>query len=267
MGLIGAAMGIGMVLGPGVGGWAATISLSLPFFIAAGLSAVTLVLLVTLTPESLPRERRSANVSLAGPRLGDMWRALIGPLGILFFLAFLVSFAMTNFEGVFGLYALHRFDYGPQQVGSILTVIGVVSAIAQGLLTGPATQRWGEVSVIKASLVASAIGFVLMLLAVDFTTVLLTVGFFVLSNTMLRPSLSSLISKLAQEGQGLAMGLTNSFMSLGRIIGPLWAGFLFDVNIHLPYFSGAIVMLIGFGMALFYLSHERHGALRPEGVE
>ena len=196
-----------------------------------------------------------------------MWRALIGPLGILFFLAFLVSFAMTNFEGVFGLYALHRFDYGPQQVGTILTVIGLVSAIAQGLLTGPATQRWGEVSVIKASLVASAIGFVLMLLAVDFTTVLLTVGFFVLSNTMLRPSLSSLISKLAQEGQGLAMGLTNSFMSLGRIIGPLWAGFLFDVNIHLPYFSGAIVMLIGFGMALFYLSHERHGALRPEGVE
>ena len=258
MGLIGAAMGIGMVLGPGIGGWAATSSLSLPFFIAAGLSAVSLALLLIFVKESLPTEARSTDVSLAGPKLGDMWRALVGPLGILFFLAFLVSFAMTNFEGIFGLYALFRFDYGPQQVGTILTVIGLISAVAQGLLTGPATRRWGEVNVIKTSLLASAIGFVLMLLAVDFTTVLLTVGFFVLSNTMLRPALSSLISKLAREGQGLAMGLNNSFMSLGRIIGPLWAGFLFDANLHLPYLSGAVVMLAGFGLSLAYLSRQKH---------
>jgi len=258
MGLIGAAMGIGMVLGPGIGGWAATSSLSLPFFIAAGLSAVSLALILLLVNESLPAEARSTDVSLAGPKLKDMWRALVGPLGILFFLAFLVSFAMTNFEGIFGLYALFRFDYGPQQVGTILTVIGLISAVAQGLLTGPATRRWGEVNVIKTSLLASAIGFVLMLLAVDFTTVLLTVGFFVLSNTMLRPALSSLISKLAREGQGLAMGLNNSFMSLGRIIGPLWAGFLFDANLHLPYLSGAVVMLAGFGLSLAYLSRQKH---------
>ncbi len=256
MGLIGAAMGIGMVLGPGLGGWAAESSLSLPFFLAAGLSAIALLLLLFLLPESLAPEARSTDVHLAGPRLKDMWAALVGPLGILFVLAFLVSFAMTNFEGVFGLYALKQFDYGPSQVGSILTVVGLVSAIAQGALTGPATRRWGEVAVIKTSLLASAIGFALMLLAVDFATVLLTVGFFVLANAMIRPSLSSLISKLAREGQGLAMGLTNSFMSLGRVVGPLWAGFLFDLNIHLPYLSGAAVMLIGFGLSLVYLRRE-----------
>ena len=258
MGLLGAAMGIGMVLGPGLGGWAAESSLSMPFFLAAGLSAIALLLLIFLLPESLAPEARSHDVHLTGPRLKDMWAALVGPLGILFVLAFLVSFAMTNFEGVFGLYALHQFDYGPKQVGSILTVVGLVSAIAQGALTGPATRRWGEVNVIKVSLLASAIGFVLMLLAVDFATVLLTVGFFVLANAMIRPSLSSLISKLAREGQGLAMGLTNSFMSLGRVVGPLWAGFLFDINIHLPYLSGAIVMLLGFGLSLFYLSRQKH---------
>ena len=260
MGLIGAAMGIGMVLGPGLGGWAAGSSLSLPFFLAAGLSVLALLLLLVFLPESLGKDKRSQDVRLAGPRLKDMWAALVGPLGILFVLAFLVSFAMTNFEGVFGLYALHRFDYGPQQVGSILTVVGLISAIAQGALTGPATRRWGEVNVIKTSLLASAVGFVLMLLAVDFTTVLLTVGFFVLANAMIRPSLSSLISKLAREGQGLAMGLTNSFMSLGRVVGPLWAGVLFDANIHLPYLSGAVVMLIGFGLSLFYLSRKKHEA-------
>ena len=258
MGLIGAAMGIGMVLGPGLGGWVAEGSLSLPFFLAAGLSAIALLLLLALLPESLAPEARSKDVHLAGPKLGAMWAALAGPLGILFVLAFLVSFAMTHFEGVFGLYALHRFEYGPQQVGGILTVVGLVSAIAQGALTGPATRRWGEVAVIKTSLLASAIGFALMLLAVDFATVLLTVGFFVLANAMIRPSLSSLISKLAREGQGLAMGLTNSFMSLGRVVGPLWAGFLFDANIHLPYLSGAVIMLLGFGLSLFHLSRREH---------
>ena len=258
MGLIGAAMGIGMVLGPGLGGWAAGRSLSMPFFLAAALSGVALLLLAVLLPESLPREKRSQDVRLTGPRLQDMWQALVGPLGILFFLAFLVSFAMTNFEAIFGLYALHQFNFGPQQVGTILTVIGLISAIVQGALTGPATRKWGEISVIRISLLSSAVGFVLMLLAVDFTTVLLTVGFFVLSNTMLRPSLSSLISQLAQEGQGLAMGLTNSFMSLGRVVGPVWAGFLFDANTHLPYLSGSAVMLIGFGLSLVYLSRQKH---------
>ncbi len=260
MGLIGAAMGIGMVLGPGLGGWVAEGSLSLPFFVAAGLSGLALLLLLGLLPESLPADQRVSDVRLTGPRVDAMWQALIGPLGILFFLAFLVSFAMTNFEAIFGLYALHRFSYGPRQVGSILAVIGLISAIAQGALTGPATRKWGEVSIIKTSLAASAIGFVLMLLAVDFTTVLLTVGVFVLSNTLLRPSLSSLISQLAKDGQGLAMGLTNSFMSLGRVVGPVWAGFLFDANVHLPYLSGAVIMLIGFGLSLVFLSKQKHQA-------
>jgi len=267
MGLIGAAMGIGMVLGPGIGGWAADISLSFPFFIAAGLSGVTLILLLLFVRESLEKDKRSSQISLTGPKLKPMWRALVGPLGILFFLAFLISFGLTNFEGIFGLYALHRFSYSPQQVGGILTVIGLISAIAQGLLTGPATKRWGEASVIKTSLLATAIGFILMLLAVNFLTVLLTVGFFVLSNTMLRPALSSLISKLAKEGQGLAMGLINAFMSLGRIIGPLWAGVLFDVNIHIPYLSGAVIMFIGFVLGAYYLSDMVFDKLSVERTE
>ena len=260
MGLIGAAMGIGMVLGPGLGGWVAEDSLSLPFFVAAALSGLALLLLLFLLPESLTPEKRSQDVHLSGPKLDAMWKALVGPLGILFGLSFLVSFAMTNFEAVFGLYALHRFSYGPRQVGVILTVVGLISALVQGVLTGPATRRWGEVSVIRTSLIASAIAFVLMLLAVDFVTVLLTVGIFVLSNAMLRPSLSSIISKLTREGQGLAMGLTNSFMSLGRVVGPIWAGSLFDMNLHYPYLSGAVVMLAGFGLSMVYLSRQQHQA-------
>lgn len=251
MGILGAAMGIGMVLGPGIAGWLANISLSTPFFLASGLSAVALVLVWIILPESLPKEKRiQTGKKLRGPELSKMWDALQGPIGFLFWIAFLISFALTNFESIFGLYALNRFGYGPSQVGILLTLIGIISAIAQGALTGIVTKRWGEVNVIKFSLIASAIGFPLMLLAESYIMILLTIGFFVLANSMLRPAVSSLISKRTKSGQGIAMGLNNSFMSLGRSIGPLVAGFLFDFNLNLPYLTGGIVMLFGFIFSL-----------------
>jgi DHA1 family multidrug resistance protein-like MFS transporter len=96
-----------------------------------------------------------------------------------------------------------------------------------------------------------------MLQAGTFTEVLLTVSFFIIGNSLLRPAISSLISKRASIAQGKAMGLNNSFMSLGRIFGPVCAGFLFDVKVSYPYLSGALAMLIGFLGSLLWL--ERTG--------
>jgi DHA1 family multidrug resistance protein-like MFS transporter len=95
-----------------------------------------------------------------------------------------------------------------------------------------------------------------MLLAFNFVTVLVTVTIFILSTALLRPSVSSLTSKRAVGGQGMAMGLNNSFMSLGRIVGPIWAGLVFDANIMLPYLTGAIVMLIGFAVSMVWLKKD-----------
>ncbi len=258
MGLMGAAMSVGMVLGPGLGGLLAGRSLSTPFFLAAALSAIAFVLVLTVLPESLPPERRQAGQGLRNPlqRLGDMGRALRGPIGFLFLLAFLLSFGLTNFEAVFGLYALHRFGYGPQQVGSALMIIGVLSALAQGVLTGLATRRWGEVAVIRAALISTAVGFLLMLTASSYATVLLTVGYFVVSNAMIGPSVAALISKRTTAGQGMAMGLNNAFMSLGRIVGPVWAGTVFDINLRFPFFTGALIFAVGFLLSWFKLSRE-----------
>jgi DHA1 family multidrug resistance protein-like MFS transporter len=260
MGIIGAAMGVGMVIGPGLGGWLAGQSLSLPFFLAAGLSTLALLLIWLLLPESLPAtERVEPSTESQEAQWRVMWQALFGPIGFLLVMAFLLSFGLTSFESIFGLFSLHRFDYGPEMVGSLLAVIGVLSAIVQGGLTGPLTRRWGEAAIIRASLLGSAVGFGLMLLATNLVTVILTIGFFIVSNAMLRPSVSSLTSRRATGGQGVAMGLNNSFMSLGRIIGPIWAGFLFDVNISWPYLSGAVVMLIGFGLCFWWLPVKQVG--------
>lgn len=259
MGLVGAAMGVGMVLGPGLGGMMSGISLSAPFYFAGGISLVAVLLTALLVRESLPVENRPEKAGrLQGPQLGEMWKALFSPIGFLLVLAFLHSFALANFEGVFGLYAQLRYEYTPTQVGIALTVVGLVSAVVQGALTGPATRRWGDRAVILASLLASVFGFLSMLLARSqpgqlSVAVLLASGFFMLTNAMIRPGVSSLTSKKATVSQGTAMGLNNAFMSLGRIFGPVWAGMALDVNLSYPYLTGAVMLAIGFIASLFFL--------------
>ena len=253
MGVIGAAMGLGMVLGPGIGGLMSSISLQAPFYFAAILSLVAMVAIWLFLPESLEAAKRETSVKIQGPQLMAMWKSLFGPLAFLFISAFMISFAMTNFEGIYAFYAKERYNYGPETIGVILTAIGIVSVIAQGALTGIATRKFGEANVIKVSLIASVIGFLVMLLAKNLTAVILTSSFFVLANAMLRPAVSSLISQRTTQGQGIAMGLNNAYMSLGRVVGPMWAGVVFDINLFYPFITGAIIMMIGFIASLFYL--------------
>ncbi|MBN1135248.1 MAG: MFS transporter [Anaerolineae bacterium] len=255
MGALGAATGLGMVLGPALGGLLGSASLSTPFFLTAAVCLVTLLLVLLFLPESLPADARTQ--ALPGARftfqMRDLRHVVLGPLGILLFMAFLVSFGLTNFQGIFGYYALKKFGYGTEEVGWILTVVGIVAALTQGVLTGPLTKRWGEAAVIKGTLLASAVTFALLLAANDLATVLITTGLFTLPNALLRPAVMSLTSRQAGAHQGTAMGLNNSFNSLGRVVGPVWAGFAFDLNYSLPYLSGAAIMLAGFLVSLVWV--------------
>jgi DHA1 family multidrug resistance protein-like MFS transporter len=258
IGALGAAMGLGMVLGPALGGLLGGESLSMPFFLTAAVCLVTLLLVLLFLPESLPAEARRQTAIMIRPaaQIRELWRALVGPLGVLLLMAFLVSFGLTTFQGIFGYYALKKFGYGTEEVGWILTVMGVVSAVTQGALTGPLTKRWGEAAVIKATLLASAVSFGLLLAANSLPAILVTTGLFTLPNALLRPAVISLTSKRADTQQGVAMGLNNSFNSLGRIAGPIWAGFAFDLNYSYPYLSGAVIMFVGFLIALAWVKQE-----------
>lgn len=188
MGALGGAAGLGVILGPGLGGWLAGDSLSMPFFVAAAMSLVSLLLIALLLPETLPPEVRSTakrKVGLVDFR--ELWRALQSPIGGLLLLVFIGTIGTSNFESIFSLYALDVLGYGPERVGAILTVVGVVAVIGRGLLTGLATKRWGEAAVIKGALLAGAVTFFLLLLAKSYMAVLLTTGLFVLITAFFRP--------------------------------------------------------------------------------
>jgi DHA1 family multidrug resistance protein-like MFS transporter len=246
MGVIGSAMGLGVIMGPGLGGLLAEKSLSTPFFIAAGLSLAALFIMIMFLPESKKVEPVESTEKVQLIRLGELKEALLGPVGGLLALSFLLSFGLSNFDSVFGIYALERFGYGPQQVGVLMMVMALVTILGKGLLTGPATRRWGETSVIGASLLAGSVGYLGLLMADGYALVLLTTGFFILSRTLLKPSVLSLTSKRSNIGHGVSMGLCNSFMSLGKIVGPIWAGYAFDIDLSYPYIGGSVILLLSF---------------------
>jgi DHA1 family multidrug resistance protein-like MFS transporter len=249
MGALGGAAGLGIILGPGLGGWLAGDSISTPFFAGAGMALASLPLIALLLPESLPAEDRTAKGKVHLVDFRQLWHALWGPLGGLLLLAFVGTIGTSNFESIFSLYAVDVLDYGPEGVGIILTVVGFIAVIGRGVLTGVATRKWGETTVIRAALLAGAGTFLLLLLAKSQLAVLLTTGLFVLITAFFRPAVHSLTSQRATVGQGAAMGLSNAFVSMGRIVGPIWAGAIYDLNSSYPYLSGAIILSIVFALS------------------
>lgn len=259
MGALGAASGLGIILGPGLGGWLAGDSLSTPFFIAAGLSLLSLLFIQLLLPETLPPDERVTQGRIGLVDFGELWGALRSPISGLLLLVFIGTIGTSNFEAIFSLYALDVLGYGPERVGAILTVVGVVSLIGRGLLTGLATSRWGEPAVIRVGLLAGGVTFLLLLLAESLVAVLLTTGLFVLITAFFRPAVHSLTSRRATVGQGAAMGLSNSFVSLGRVVGPLWAGAIYDLNPSYPYLSGSVILFATFLLSLLWMKAGKEG--------
>ncbi len=254
IGKLGAAIGVGVVLGPLLSGFLSTSSLSLPFFVGSGLAALALVLIYLLLPESrLAHSREPAAPSQSFWHREALKQVLLGPVGVLMLLIFIIAFAMTNFQGIIGLYVVEKFDFNTRQVGAIWMVLGAVMIVGQGALSDPLAKRFGEVAVIRSALLVGSIGFITLLLAQGFVPMLCATAFFLLAVALISPALTGYISTFSEENQGAMMGMNTAFASLGRVAGPLWAGFSFDVNRSYPFISGAAALLVSFTISLVFL--------------
>jgi MFS transporter, DHA1 family, multidrug resistance protein len=296
VGLMGAAMGLGMIFGPTLGGvlagaqlplpasWLAgmqtmidpetqrLINLSVPFFCAGLLALITLPVIHLALPESLQKENRRERPQAAGSRMSQLGQALRGPMGFFFVMALLLSFALANVESIVGLYGKESFGMGPESIGLLMGGMGILSVIQQGFLIGPLTRRLGEERVLQSGLVVSMAGLFGMALLRYEWGLIASVLVFSFGNVLLQPSVTSLISQRTRpEEQGTAMGFNNSFQSLGRAIGPLWAGFAYDIHPTYSFWTGAIFQLVAFLYAMrmlgpLWAKREGHAPMHTESA-
>lgn len=266
MGILGAGMGLGMVIGPALGGWLGSENFALPFFVAGGLAVLTLPFAVLFLPESL-KEPNTASAT-GKEKTHITWEVVKNPLFMLFLICFVFNFTSSLFQGIFAPFAADKVGFGPKEIGILFAVIGIVSAVLQGGLIGRLVKRFGDVKLVKAGLLISSAGMLLLLLAPNVFWLYVTSAIFNIGWTLLGPTTSSLVTNNAAGGQGAALGIMQSFNSFGRIFGPIVGGALYDVQMIMPFSLGAAMMLLMFLLSGRQLSRLREGkSLERAAVE
>jgi MFS family permease len=282
MGWMGAAMGMGFVVGPGLGGLLGHESPQLPFFVSAGLSALNWLMALVWLPES---RRFDAAAAAATPSGSDksalmssagMRRALLGLRGTnmawLVVIAFCFYLSFAAMESTMALFGERAFDWGPRQTGYFMVAIGVNMVLFQGLVVGRAVARMGEGRTLVLGL--TMVGVALLLLgsvvhlaeligfalrdadggASASSLAIYAVAAFLLAggNGLTNSTISALVSRVSSPAQqGWNMGIKESASSLARVAGPVMGGPLFQyVDIGAPMIAGGVIALLNCRVAL-----------------
>jgi len=248
MGLIGAAFGLGFIIGPALGGLLAgddpaTADLSMPAWVAAVLSGMALLGVAFVLPESRPLEARQNTP--ARSRLATILGALRRPiLSRLILIFFLVILAFSGMESTFALWAMRQFGWGPSQVAYVFAYVGLLSAVLQGGLIGRLSRRFGEERLLLVGLALIGIGLLALPATRWLPLLALVLAALAVGMGLAQPSLNSLISRRAgRDEQGAVLGVSQSVGSLARVLGPLAAGFLFaEFGRDAPYLWGAALV-------------------------
>lgn len=258
MGLVGAAFGLGFILGPAIGGASYRLGPSFPGFFAAGLSASALLLALWTLPETWTPQRRAAARSTRRGwfALADLRRALSRPeVGAILLLFFLATFAFSNVEATFALLLQERFGLSMAGVAYLFVFMGILAAIVQGGLVGRLARRFGERSLVVTGALLLLPAYAALTRVATLPRLMVLLVFLALGAGLTGPSLSSLISRIsAEDEQGGILGLYQSMASLARILGPFWGGFAFErYGTEAPYWTaaatGTVVLLLALRLA------------------
>lgn len=253
MGLLGACMSLGFVIGPGIGGFLAEISIRTPFYTATIVAGVATLLSFLFLPETLSIEQRMEARSVNRKRenmLIQLKRSFKAPYFLLLVLVFTMTFGLANFEAIFGLFVDNKFGFTPKDIAIIITVGALVGVIIQSVVVDVMLTKFGEKKVIYWTFLFSGFCMLALLIANTFLSILAVIFVFFTATSLVRPALNTLLSKMAGNEQGFVAGMNNMYMSIGNIAGPALAGILFDINIHFPYAFGAIFLFLSFFMSL-----------------
>jgi DHA1 family tetracycline resistance protein-like MFS transporter len=260
--MIGAAFGIGYIVGPMVGGLLGAIDIRLPFYAAAALSVANLLYGWLVLPESLPshaRAVRALDFRRVNP-IGSLYGLTrLRNVGVLVAVIALASLAQFILHTTWVLYTQFRFDWGPRETGLSLFVVGLTAAMVQGGLLGPLLREFGERRLVIAGLVSGTLAYI----AYGLTTVGWLMYVFIFANMLafaIGPALNAIVSKAADpKEQGLALGSLSSMNSLLAAAAPLIGAPLLAEASHLPagdwrigapFFMSAALSVVALALAV-----------------
>lgn len=263
---VSAAMSLGIVIGPGVGGFLADLGLKMPFLISALVSCVAVFFSIFVLKESEEAKENPAIKQQAGEEIPLIKQILLSvkmPFFIPLVITLVMSFGLMAYESILGLFVDNQFGATPQQIAMMITAAGIISVVVQLFVVERVVAKFGEGMVLNIFIGVAAVGFLLSLFANSFALFFGITLLIFLATSILRPVLTTLISKMAGEQQGFAMGLNNSYMSIGNILGPTLAGVLYDIRILYPFVLGLVLL----GITLFISIGWQRKSLKNVGLE
>jgi DHA1 family tetracycline resistance protein-like MFS transporter len=269
LGLIGAAFGLGFIVGPAVGGLLSKSSYSLPAFVAAGIATLNLVQILFVLPESLTEERRREMGEQQRPpfTLKALLKALNRPIvGPLLSLRFLFGLAFATFQSIFALYAQYKLGLGSDKTGYILAYVGILSVVVQGGLIGPLTKRFRENWLIITGLWLMAFSLLAWAFVPSLIVLLIVMIPLALSGGVLNTVIQSAITKAVEPQEiGGMLGIAASLESMTRVIAPTMGGFLLgNLGTWAPGIFSAILMAWAVWFAYKRIIRTKLPATTPE---
>jgi MFS family permease len=268
MGRLGAAMGLGLVLGPVIGSTLSHFGAWAPPMAAAALALIDFIGAAILMPETRHLRPIEAEGAVAAPKpkpvtLGAKLREkrVVMVLGVYF----LVFLCMSNLQVALALLCDERFSWGVKEVGHLFALFGFVALIVQGILIGRLSKAFGQINLIVSGSLLMLVG--MLVVAVAFSPYALVLGLLLVATGfgVTTPTMSSIASDVAgEETRGAVLGFAQSAGGLARTIGPVWGGVLYArVGPASPFYGAAIGAVLWFGIAF---SLKRDLALAPPTV-
>jgi len=232
LGLIGAAFGLGFILGPVLGGLLSQYGFALPAFVAAGIATINCIMVAFWLPESLTEERRKEISQTSKPpfTIPALIEVLSRPVvGRLLQTRFFFGLAFSTFQTIFALYALYRFNQNSQNVGFILAYVGMLAVLVQGLAIGKLTARFTEPQLILASTILMAISLLGWAFAPTILALIIILAPIALAGGILNTVINSSVSKSVSTVEiGGILGISAALESLTRVIAPALGGILLE---------------------------------------
>ena len=255
LGLLGAAFGVGFVVGPALGGLASLGGPHVPFYVAGAIALVNAAVALRRLPETRPRAQSAAAVTRRAGA-ARVWSLAVA--------GFVAIAAFSGFEATFSLLADRRFDLTEAGVAAVFVGIGLALVAVQAGLVRPVSARVGSRRALQAGLVLNAAGLVVLAGATTWWLLVPALALLTVGQGMVTPNLSTLVSvRVPDHQRGEALGFQQSATSLGRVVGPVMAGALFEhVSIPAPYLLGAALC----GIAVAVMTADRFDAPARPGV-